>query len=260
MRQMFFDARTGKEIAKPDDSGKGDNRILAMLKKLVGAEAAEKSAVKPKPTPRPGPTKQVKKVYETSIDPDTGEPKQIPKYDAKKKPSMPPRPMPGKPKPSAPAAAPAFSPRGAAAPQIKPPVFDPSVIPGPDGGPTGAGGKMGASAPEPPSQQGGGGGKPGGGHGYRPPQPPNPTPVPPVMPPAPPAPVMPPTPGPPLPQSMGGQIFDGKVRYDGQPKVKKVMDEWKSGKLHSGSKTGPVVKNQKQAIAIALSEARKGKK
>ncbi len=40
-------------------------------------------------------------------------------------------------------------------------------------------------------------------------------------------------------------------------KVKKVMDEWKEGKLHSGSKKGPVVKNQKQAVAIALSEARK---
>lgn len=39
--------------------------------------------------------------------------------------------------------------------------------------------------------------------------------------------------------------------------VKGVMDEWKSGTLHSGSKTGPVVKNQKQAIAIALSEKRK---
>ena len=40
-------------------------------------------------------------------------------------------------------------------------------------------------------------------------------------------------------------------------KVKKVMDEWKEGKLHSGSKKGPKVKSQKQAIAIALSEARK---
>lgn len=38
-------------------------------------------------------------------------------------------------------------------------------------------------------------------------------------------------------------------------KVKKVMDEWKTGKLHSGSKKGPEVTDQKQAIAIALSEA-----
>ena len=43
-------------------------------------------------------------------------------------------------------------------------------------------------------------------------------------------------------------------------KVKKVMDEWKSGTLHSGSKKGPVVKNRKQAIAIALSEANMSKK
>lgn len=42
-------------------------------------------------------------------------------------------------------------------------------------------------------------------------------------------------------------------------KVKKVMDEWKSGTLHSG-KGGPVVKSQKQAVAIALSEAKRAKK
>ena len=36
-----------------------------------------------------------------------------------------------------------------------------------------------------------------------------------------------------------------------------VIDEYKEGNLHSGSKTGPVVKNRKQMIAIALSEQRK---
>jgi hypothetical protein len=41
-----------------------------------------------------------------------------------------------------------------------------------------------------------------------------------------------------------------------QKKVKKVMTEMKEGKLHSGSKKGPVVSNPKQGIAIALSEAR----
>lgn len=35
-----------------------------------------------------------------------------------------------------------------------------------------------------------------------------------------------------------------------------VMREYKQGKLHSGSKSGPLVKNKKQAIAIALSEQR----
>lgn len=36
----------------------------------------------------------------------------------------------------------------------------------------------------------------------------------------------------------------------------KVFDKYKSGALHSGSKSGPVVKNRKQAIAIYLSEKR----
>lgn len=35
------------------------------------------------------------------------------------------------------------------------------------------------------------------------------------------------------------------------------MHEWKKGELHSGSKKGPKVKSQKQAVAIALNEARK---
>jgi len=42
-----------------------------------------------------------------------------------------------------------------------------------------------------------------------------------------------------------------------QAKVSKVMHEFKSGELHSGSKKGPPVTNPKQAIAIALSQARK---
>ena len=45
-----------------------------------------------------------------------------------------------------------------------------------------------------------------------------------------------------------------------QDKVHKVMKEFKTGKLHSGSKSGPQVTSRKQAVAIALSEARKGKK
>ena len=43
----------------------------------------------------------------------------------------------------------------------------------------------------------------------------------------------------------------------GQAKVHKVMSEFKSGELHSGSKSGPVVTSREQAIAIAMSEARR---
>jgi len=43
----------------------------------------------------------------------------------------------------------------------------------------------------------------------------------------------------------------------GKLKIKRVMEEFKEHKLHSGSKKGPEVTNPKQAIAIALSEARK---
>ena len=42
-------------------------------------------------------------------------------------------------------------------------------------------------------------------------------------------------------------------------KIGKVMGEYKDKKLHSG-KGGPVVKNQKQAIAIAISESKRMKK
>ena len=41
------------------------------------------------------------------------------------------------------------------------------------------------------------------------------------------------------------------------PGVKRTMHEFKEGTLHSGSKTGPKVTNFKQAIAIALDQARR---
>ena len=47
-----------------------------------------------------------------------------------------------------------------------------------------------------------------------------------------------------------------QITKPGQKKISKVMREYKSGKLHSGSKKGPKVKSKKQAMAIALSEAR----
>lgn len=42
-----------------------------------------------------------------------------------------------------------------------------------------------------------------------------------------------------------------------EKKMDKVYKEFGKGELHSGSKTGPVVTNVKQASAIAISEARK---
>jgi hypothetical protein len=55
----------------------------------------------------------------------------------------------------------------------------------------------------------------------------------------------------------GKQVWRSKR---GKAKVSKVMREWKSGKLHSGSKKGPKVTSRKQAIAIALSEAKNATK
>ena len=44
-----------------------------------------------------------------------------------------------------------------------------------------------------------------------------------------------------------------------EAKISKVMREYKAGTLHSG-KGGPVVKNPKQAVAIAISESKTKKK
>jgi len=45
----------------------------------------------------------------------------------------------------------------------------------------------------------------------------------------------------------------------GKDKVATVMQEFKQGELHSGSKDGPKVTSKAQAVAIALSEQRKAK-
>lgn len=54
-----------------------------------------------------------------------------------------------------------------------------------------------------------------------------------------------------------------KASSKGSKKVGKVMREGYAGKLHSGSKSGPIVTKPSQMKAIAMSEARqasKGKK
>lgn len=48
-----------------------------------------------------------------------------------------------------------------------------------------------------------------------------------------------------------------KYSKKAESKISKVMHEWGEGRLHSGSKKGPKVKSQKQAVAIAISEARR---
>jgi len=45
------------------------------------------------------------------------------------------------------------------------------------------------------------------------------------------------------------------MKTKAQKKISKVMTEYGAGKLHSGSKKGKVVTSQKQAVAIAMSEA-----
>jgi len=40
-------------------------------------------------------------------------------------------------------------------------------------------------------------------------------------------------------------------------KIHKVIREFEEGKLHSGSKKGPEVKNLRQAVAIGISEAKR---
>jgi N-acetylglucosamine kinase-like BadF-type ATPase len=51
-----------------------------------------------------------------------------------------------------------------------------------------------------------------------------------------------------------------KTKAGKMKKVGKVMKEYKAGTLNTGSKKGPIVKNPKQAIAIALSSAGMAKK
>lgn len=57
--------------------------------------------------------------------------------------------------------------------------------------------------------------------------------------------------------NQGDYMAMNKKKKKKKGKISKVMHEFKEGSLHSGSKKGPQVTNPKQAVAIALSEARK---
>ena len=57
---------------------------------------------------------------------------------------------------------------------------------------------------------------------------------------------------PPMGQPPMGQPPMGQSPMKKGGKVEKVMHEFKSGKLHSGSKKGPAVSSRKQAIALSL--------
>ncbi len=50
-----------------------------------------------------------------------------------------------------------------------------------------------------------------------------------------------------------------KSKAGKKAKADKVFHEWGQGKLHSGSKKGPVVTKRKQAIAIAMKESGQAK-
>lgn len=57
-----------------------------------------------------------------------------------------------------------------------------------------------------------------------------------------------------------GYLHDYLKTEPAKVKIKKTMDEWKSGELHSGSKEGPIVTDQKQAEAIAINQAKRAKR
>lgn len=48
-----------------------------------------------------------------------------------------------------------------------------------------------------------------------------------------------------------------KYSHKANKKIHKVIGEFEEGNLHSGSKTGPKVKNLSQAVAIGISEAKR---
>jgi hypothetical protein len=54
----------------------------------------------------------------------------------------------------------------------------------------------------------------------------------------------------------GDQFMKNQYDQAAQKKISKTMDEWKKGKLKSGT-SGKKVTSRKQAVAIGISEARR---
>ena len=64
----------------------------------------------------------------------------------------------------------------------------------------------------------------------------------------------------PWPEKLNHWVRSNHKNSRGLDKVGKVMHEYAAGQLHSGSKSGPLVKSRDQAIAIGISEAKRKKK
>jgi hypothetical protein len=56
------------------------------------------------------------------------------------------------------------------------------------------------------------------------------------------------------------KLGPGASKKSKSDRMESELHKFKHGKLHSGSKKGPKVKNRDQAIAIALSESGQSKK
>jgi len=60
----------------------------------------------------------------------------------------------------------------------------------------------------------------------------------------------------PVPVKLASPTYPQVLHTEVNVPSSEVMGKFQRGRLHSGSKSGPVVKNHKQAIAILLSERR----
>jgi hypothetical protein len=57
---------------------------------------------------------------------------------------------------------------------------------------------------------------------------------------------------------MNKYFVAAKGKLKTQTKIGKTLHEFKQGALHSGSDAGPIVKDKKQALAIAINQSKRG--